>query len=96
MSPILFQFLPVFGFGLFALALLFKIYKRSKSTFISISGFALIANLIFYGCFNSAVIIAIIAVTFQLVRAMPKDAIDVWFTLPCSNCENHKRRESDA
>ena len=65
-------FVPTFAMGLLALIFLFKLYKRSISTTISIVTFAIASNLHFYGYINSCGEVLLAGMALLVIRGMLK------------------------
>ena len=70
--------LPYFTLALLALALLFKIHKRSVSTFLTILASALVINLNRYGFGDSASLVLLIFLIVLLFRAILKPTNDTF------------------
>jgi len=78
MNMQLYELIPFFSLGLFALAFRYKIYKRSVSTFLTIIMVALSSNLVYYGYINSAIVFTLMIVTILLYRAIIKPTDDTF------------------
>ena len=73
---------PVFSTGILALALLFRVHKRSISTFIIFIIIAIMSNAIKYGYIETALATLMLGQFFLLVRAMLKPSNDKVFYKP--------------
>jgi len=94
MSMFIYQFLPTFTLGLVALSILFKIPKRSVSTFVIIITSSMVVNLNYRGYVEYSSIVILLALTFLLVRAMMKPANDKWICRHYHGKERRKRRKT--
>lgn len=79
MTSYLYEFIPFFTGGIVALSLLFKIYKRSITTFIYIISQQIVINLFIYGYMDEALIVMLLTMVTLLVRAMAKSDNDKFF-----------------
>ena len=94
MSNFIYDLSPTFTFGLLALSFLFKIYKRSVSTFVIIVVSASVVNLNHYGHQEYSSTIILISLAGLLIRAMVKPTNDSWIHSPYSGVEKRKRRRN--
>jgi hypothetical protein len=78
MTEFLINLSPYFTFGLIALSLLFKLHKRSVSTFITIVMSGVIVNMFYYGMSECATAIFIIFLIVIFFRAMIKPENDTF------------------
>ena len=72
----LYSFFPLFSGGLVALSIMFKIHKRSVSTFIYLLSQASVLHLISYGYIEWAIVLTLITMFVLLLRAMMKEDSD--------------------
>lgn len=72
----IYEFFPMFSGGLIALSLLFKIHKRSVSTFIHIISQAVALHLVYCSEMEIAIILLLTTTSILLIRAMLKDDND--------------------
>jgi len=80
MTTYLYDFIPFFVGGIVALLLLFRIYKRSVTTFVYIVSQTVVINLIIYGYIDEALIVMLLTMVILLVRAMTKSDNDKFFS----------------
>jgi|GEM_PF-3742534 len=79
MTEFMINLSPYFTLGLIALSLLFKLHKRSVSTFITIVMAGVIVNMFYYGMSECAVMMFILFLVVIFFRAMIKPETDTFF-----------------
>ena len=92
MSLFMYEFSPTFTFGLLALALIFKIYQRSISTFVIIIVTTAVVNLNYYGYQEYSSSIILVSLAGLLIRAMVKPTNDHLVHFPYHGVEKRKKR----
>ena len=85
----IYLFFPMFANGMVALSFLFKLYKRSISSFIMYIAIALTSNIMYAGHIEIGLLVMIIVMIAVMVRAMTKCDADSLFT------SKNKRRRAD-
>ena len=76
MSPFLYQAVPFISAVLFLLMFQWKIWKRSISSFVAVSGLMLISNLMHFGYIDMGFIFILLTIVLLLLRAMTKPEND--------------------
>lgn len=92
MISFLVDLIPYFSFGLLALAILFKIYRRSISAFIAILSNAIVVNLFFYGYFDIGILVLFASLLVIFFRAMIKPENDKFIVRPYHGLEKRHNR----
>ncbi len=80
MSATLFNFIPFFSGVIAIMVFQFNIYKRSKSTFLTVLSFVFTANAMAYGYLDMGVIVMIVSIIVLIVRAVMKPDTDTWLS----------------
>lgn len=91
-NDLIVEFTMVLSGGFLALSMLFKIYKRSISTFSVFVAFAIVSNLLYYGYVELAMCALIISLVLLLLRAIMKDDNDTIFVKPYKGTEKRNKR----
>jgi len=76
MSTVLYDFIPTASLALVALLLLYRIHRRSVSTFVSVSGISVALNLAHYGYLDAAAGVALLTMILLVYRAMLRPPTD--------------------
>lgn len=87
----IYQFFPMFANGMVALSLLFRLYKRSISAFITFIAIAMTTNIIYAGRIEYALILLMLFMIIIMARAMTKSDADRFF-----RHREHDRRSTDS
>ena len=93
MSMFIYDFSPTFTLALLTLSFMFKIYRRSVSTFVIILVSAVVSNINHYGYQDYSSVIVLISLIFLMIRAMVKPTNDHWIHYPYHGIEKRKKRK---
>lgn len=93
MSTYMYMLVPYMSLGILAIAIRFKLHKRSVTTFMSLVMIAVTSISFYYGYIEFGICTTVVYIAVAMLRAMCKPQTDRFFTdSHCSvrDCEERK------
>jgi len=94
MSNYIYLLVPYFSMGMLALSILFKLYKRSISSFMTFMMIAVVSNAVYYGYVEIGLDILVVFMVFLMLRALNKPDNDTIYPKIYRGEEKRNRRRA--